>query len=128
MPDVNFGEILQALGPFVGPGTGAITILISVLLYIIFILMFIAFFMQDDKQLTATLLVGLTLALALIAKLTVLDPEELPMLIINAGIFVIPLFVTGMSKAKKSKPLTLIGGVFGGIYFFLYWFFIQRTA
>ena len=128
MPDFSFGEILTALGPTVGPGTGGITLLLNGLIYIIFVLMFIAFFMQDDKQLSATLLVGATLAMLMIAKLTILDPEELPMLIINAGIFVTPLFVTGMSKAKKSKPLTIIAGVLGGVYFFSYWFFIQRLA
>lgn len=130
MDSVNFDGILEALNPLAGD---TITVILNILLYLVFILSLIAFFMQDEKQIEATILVGLTMAAAVIGKLStatannidMLEPTHLTMLIVNAGIFVIPLIVTGMSKAKKSKPLTIIAGVIGGFYFFMYWFFLQ---
>lgn len=123
MPEVTFGEIMAQLSLGSDPG-----LIYNILLYIMFFLNLIAFPMQDDKQLAATLLVGLTLALIVIAKLNIIDADNLGMLVVNVGIFVIPIVVTGMSKAKKSKPLTIIAGVIGGFYFFMYWFFLQRTG
>ncbi len=99
----------------------------NILLYIMFFLNMIAFFMQSDKQLVTTLMLGLTLAMLAIAKLNVIEPTNLAMLIINAGIFTIPFIVAGMSKSKASKPITVISGVIGGFYFFMYWFFLQNV-
>jgi hypothetical protein len=93
-----------------------------------FILNLIAFFMQDDRDLPSTLAVGGTLALLVIAKLNLIEPADLLSLILNVSIFVIPIIVTGMSKAKKSKALTAIAGFLGGVYFFGYWAFFQRGA
>lgn len=123
----SFGEILAQLSLNSEPG-----LIYNILIYIIFFMLLIAFFMQDDKQLITTLLLGLVLAFLVIAKLDLArqnfpDGGDFAMLLINAAIFVVPLMVTGMSKAKKSKPLTLIGGVIGGFYFFMYWFFLQRN-
>lgn len=122
MPEMGFtfGEIMQMLAP------RPAYLLTDILLYIMFILNFIAFFGQDDKQIMATMLVGATLAGIMIAKLGLIRDTHLIMLLINVGIFAVPLVVTGMSKAKKVKPLTLIAGLVGGFYFFLFWFIFQR--
>lgn len=119
--DFTFADLTAALSLSSDPGMPY-----NIMLYLMLGLNLIAFFMQDDKQLITTLLVGLTMALIVIAKLDVISPINLGMLLINVGIFTIPLIVTGMSKAKKSKPLTIFAGVIGGVYFFSYWFFLQR--
>jgi hypothetical protein len=135
MNDVNFQEILAALQPHPDP----IILLLDIVIYIVFFMNLIAFFMQDDKQINATLLMGLAILGNLVAKLSTyyagdfrprlpidaLDPNNLTMLIVNSMIFIIPLIVTGMSKAKKSKPLTIISGVLSGVFFFGYWFVLQ---
>ncbi|HEX2905565.1 MAG TPA: hypothetical protein VHO69_01795 [Phototrophicaceae bacterium] len=99
----------------------------DIFLYIIFFLMLIAMFMQSDKQLGPTLLCGMVGAMAIIGKLNVFEPKEFGSLIINAGIFVLPIIVAGITKAKKSQPLTIIAGVLGGVYFFMFWFISQRS-
>ncbi len=122
MPEVDFtfNEILAQLSIFSEPGP-----IFNILIYIMFFLNLIAFFGQDDKQLAATLLLGLTLVLLMISKLNIIDPTDIASVLINSGIMTIPLIVTGMSKAKKTKPLTLIAGLLGVPYFFLYWWILQ---
>ncbi|MBL8165433.1 MAG: hypothetical protein JNJ61_25845 [Anaerolineae bacterium] len=115
-------EILAALGPRSGTA-----LIYDIFLYIIFILAVVAMFMQSDKQTVPTILMGLVAALAVIAKLDILPPKDFGSLVINAGMFVIPLIVTGITKAKKSQPLTIIGGVLAGIYFFMFWVISQRS-
>lgn len=127
--DVDFNDVLRALQPSTG---NPVVLVIEILLYILFFLNLIAFFLQSDKQLLATLLVGLTMVLTLLGKLSttsspIIRPKDLAMLIINVGIFVVPLSVFAMSKDKRSKPLMMIAGVLGGVYFFMYWFFLQRN-
>ncbi|MEL6268748.1 MAG: hypothetical protein AAFV33_12000 [Chloroflexota bacterium] len=124
MPEVDFtfGEIMAQLSLNSDPG-----LLWNLLIYTCFFLNLIAFFMQDDKDLMSTLTIGGTLALLMIAKLNIVEPKALLSLIMNVCIFVFPIIVTGMSKAKKSKPLTAIAGFFGAVYFFGYWAFFQRA-
>lgn len=135
MDGVSIGEVLQALVPRTTPVT---ILLVDVLLYTMFFLNLIAFFMQDDKQIAATMLMGLALLANVVGKLSTyyigrrnpieyFDENHLTMLIVNSAIFVIPIIVAGMSKAKKPKPLTIISGVLGGVYFGLFWFFFQFT-
>lgn len=121
--DFTFADLTGALALNSEPG-----LIFNILLYIMFFLNLAAFFMQDDKQMIATLAVGMTLALIVVAKLAIIEPTNLGMLVVNALIFVTPLIVTGMSKAKKSKPLTIFAGVLGGVYFFVYWFILQRNG
>lgn len=108
------------------PRTNGVFLLYDILLYIIFILALIVMFMQSDKQLVPTILAGLVGALTVIAKLNVFDPLAFGALVINSGIFVFPIIIAGITKAKKSQPLAIIAGVLGGIYFFLFWFVSQR--
>ncbi len=119
--NLNPQDILARLAPRSGIG-----LLYDILLYIVFILALIVMFMQSDKQLVPTMISGLVGALAVIAKLNVFDPLAFGALVINAGIFVLPLIVAGITKAKNSQPLAIIGGVLGGVYFFLFWFISQR--
>ncbi len=123
MPDVDVETLGNLISLTSEPG-----FIYNILLYLMFILNMIAFFMQSDKQLITTLMLGLTMAFLAIAKLNVIDPQNLIMLIINSGIFTIPLIVAGMTKAKKSQPLAIIAGVIGGFYFFMYWFFLQAPG
>ncbi|MEM6529580.1 MAG: hypothetical protein AAF653_14880 [Chloroflexota bacterium] len=119
--DFTFEDIMAQLSLTSDPGLP-----FNILIYLCLFLNLIAFFMQDDKDLPSTLILGGTMALLLIAKLNIVDPTDLPALLINVGIFVFPIIVTGMSKAKKSKPLTGLAGLLGGIYFFGFWAFLQR--
>ncbi len=119
--NLPLNEILARLAPRSG-----VELLYDIALYIIFFLCLIVMFMQSDKQLVPTILSGMVGALAVIAKLNVFDPKAFGALVINAGIFVFPIIVAGITKAKRSQPLAIIAGVLGGIYFFMFWFISQR--
>jgi predicted membrane-bound dolichyl-phosphate-mannose-protein mannosyltransferase len=132
MGDVAWNDLLAALLP----RTDGIFIVLDILLYLMFFLNLLAFFMQSDKQIMATMLMGAAMLANIVGKLSTyfagrdnpieyLEPTHLAMLIVNCGIFVIPLIVAGMSKAKRPKPLTIISGVMGGFYFGMFWFFLQ---
>ncbi len=121
MPELTVQEILSKLGP-----RGGVNLVYDIILYILFILNLIIMFMQSDKQLVPTLFAGLAAALTVVAKLDVLGPKELGSLIVNAGIFVLPLIIAGITRAKKSTPLAVISGLLAAVYFFAFWFFNQR--
>lgn len=118
---LNPQQIIQRLAPRSG-----VELIYDILLYIIFFLALIVMFMQSDKQLVPTILAGLVGALAVIAKLNVFDPKAFGSLVINAGIFVFPIIVAGITRAKRSQGPAIIAGVLGGIYFFLFWVVSQR--
>lgn len=120
--DINPQQILAALGPRSGP-----FFVYDLFLYVIFVLALITMFAQSDKQLVPTLLIGGAAAAAVIAKLGVIEPKAFGMLIVNAAILVLPLLTAGITKAKKTIPLCIITGVLGGVYFFAFWFFSQRS-
>jgi len=122
MPDVDFtlSDILAQLSIWSEPG-----FIFNIFIYTMLLLNMIAFFMQDDKDLPSTLMLGLVLVLLVISKLAIIDPLSIVSVLINAGIMTAPLIVTGMSRSKKSKPLTLIAGLLGAPYFFLYWWVLQ---
>ncbi len=133
MDQIGLSDITAALLPRMDD---PIILVLDLLLYIMFFMNLVAFFMQDDRQLIATLLMGLAILAVLVGKLSTfyaggrspiefIEADELPMLIVNCVIFVTPIIVTGMSKAKKSKPITIISGLLGGAYFFMFWFFLQ---
>ena len=115
-------DILAKLGP--RPGMGLVW---DIFLYLVFFLAVIIMFMQSDKQLVPTLMAGGVAAMAVIAKLDVLDPREFGSLVINVGMFVLPMIIAGITKAKKSQAPAVICSGFAGIYFFLFWFISQRS-
>lgn len=123
MNNLDFQDILQALAPRMD----GINLLYDILLYIMFFLALITMFMQSDKQMFTTLIMAAVAALCVIAKLNVLRPKEFGSLVINAGMFVLPLIVAGITQAKKSQGPAIIGGVLGGVYFFLFWVVSQRS-
>ena len=55
-------------------------------------------------------------------------PAGLIWLVMHVGVFVIPLIVAGMTKMKKSRPLAVVTGILGGVFFFAFWFAAQRCA
>lgn len=121
MEQVNLQEILRQLAPRPFPD-----LIYDIFLYIMFVLNLVLMFMQSDKENITTIMAGLAAALCVIAKLSVFDPKEFGSLIVNAGVLVLPLLVFGITRTKKSRPLGIISGVLGGVYFFLYWFISQR--
>jgi hypothetical protein len=121
MGTLTVQDILAKLGP--RPG---IALVWDIFLYLVFLLAVIVMFMQSDKQLVPTLMAGAVAAMAVIAKLDVLAPREFGSLIINAGMFVLPMIIAGITQAKKSQVPSVICSVFAGLYFFLFWFVAQR--
>ena len=122
MNGLTIQQILSHLAP-----RGGINLLYDIVLYIVFIMDLILMFGQSDKQTIPTIMAGGAAALAVIAKLDVFTPRSFGSLIVNAGMFVLPLLVVGISKAKKVQPLGVISAVFSALYFFAFWFFSQRN-
>jgi hypothetical protein len=120
------GLTLQQVLSHLAPRSG-VNLIYDIILYIVFVLDLILMFGQSDKQTITTIMAGGAAALAVIAKLDVFRPREFGSLVVNAGMFVLPLLVVGISKAKKVQPLGVISAVFSAIYFFAFWFFAQRS-
>lgn len=123
-------EILARLAPRQGT-----ELLLDLLLYTIFGIGFVTMILVPDKQLFPSLLMLGVVMVALIAKLRYvgIDRCDLITLGLNIFMFAIPMLVAGMVRARAGKvPKALwpaiITGVFGGIYFFLFWFTQQRTC
>jgi len=122
MNGLTFQQVLAHLAPRSG-----VNLIYDIVLYLIFILDLILMFGQSDKQTITTVMAGGAAALAVIAKLDVFSPKSFGSLITNAGMFILPLLVVGMSSAKKVQPLGVISAVFSALYFFAFWFFSQRS-
>lgn len=121
MEQVNLQEILRQLGPRPFPN-----LIYDIFLYLMFVLNLVLMFMQSDKENITTIMAGLAAALCVIAKLNVFPPKNFGSLVVNAGILILPLLVFGITNTKKSRPLGVISGVLGAVYFFLYWLVSQR--
>ena len=123
MNGLTVQQVLSHLAPRSG-----INLVYDIVLYLVFVLDLILMFGQSDKETITTIMAGGAAALAVIAKLDVFRPREFGSLIVNAGMFVLPLLVVGMnSRAKKVNPVGVISAVFSALYFFAYWFFAQRS-
>jgi hypothetical protein len=122
MNQLTLQQVLAHLAPRSG-----VNLVYDIILYIVFVLDLILMFGQSDKQTITTVMAGGAAALAVVAKLDVFKPREFGSLIVNAGMFVLPLLVVGISKAKKVQPLGVISAVFSALYFFAFWFFAQRS-
>lgn len=121
MNGVTAQQVLSHLLPRDGVG-----LIYDIFLYIIFVMDLILMFGQSDKQTLTTIMAGGAAALAVVAKLEVFTPKSFGSLIVNSGMFVLPLLVVGISKAKKVQPLGVISGVLSAIYFFMFWLISQR--
>lgn len=129
MEGLNLQDILFLIGPSSGE------LIWNILLYIIFFFALITMLVMPDKNLLPTLLIATVLLVTVIAKLSlssrqpILQPRELGMLIINAITFIFPLLTAGLVRAKKVGKVVapaIVTALFGAVYFFLFWFFIQR--
>ncbi len=133
---------LSQVGLLLGLGSGQ-DLIFSLLLYIIFFLALITMLLLPDKNLVATLLIATVMLCAIVAKLSlasyfvrgadpILSRGEFGMLAINALMFTFPFIVVGVTrKARLKKDVrsglpSLICGLMGGVYFFLYWLIYQR--
>ncbi len=131
--DLEFGDILNALGPRTGED-----LIFDILLYIIFFLTFINMFLIPDKQMFVTILNFTVMGFAIVSKLLIgdglpLEATDLPVLVLNVGMFTIPLVIAGMLRSVKGKPSramlpAILTGLIGGGYFFLFWFLKQRDG
>ena len=130
MQGVTIQEILKLLGPNTGD------MLWNILLYIIFILALMTLFTMPNKNMLPSLLMGAVLIATVIAKLStsctqpILRSREFGMFLINVVIFVFPLLVAGIIRARKKGRtviLSITTGIFGGMYFFFYWFLEQAN-
>lgn len=128
----SFDQIIAALAPRSG-----IDLVWDIMLYLIFILAFISMLRGSDKQVVPTILMAAVAGAAVIAKLGILNPkasgnigsEGVALLAINAMMFFLPLIVVGIAdKKSKSRPTAIIGAVIAALYFFAFWFFVQRPA
>lgn len=130
--DVQIEDIIAALGPREGND-----LLFDILLYAIFFMSIITMFVLPEKQMLPTMLNFTVLLLTILAKVliddgpdAILEPTDLPVLGINAGIFVLPLIIAGMARSRRGSPPALktgiVTGLLGGAYFFLFWFLKQR--
>ena len=121
-------DIIEALGPNSPPG-----LIWNILLYLIFILALAVMFMQSDKQLITTLMMAAVSFACVIDKLQVLRNRpilgfpDFGTLLLHILIFTFPLIVAGITKAKKSQAPAILTGIIGGLLFFGFWFFEQRT-
>lgn len=134
---VDLNAVLAELGPSSNPQR----LIIDLLLYGIFIMGFITMLLISDKQLMPSLLMIVVLGLTVFAKLQIFCliplpvPENLegvPTLVLNIGIFVLPLFVAGTVREPGKRPPALIPavltGLIGGVQFFLFWALFQREG
>jgi len=121
MENISGQEILRLLGP------SQDRLIFDILLYVTFFFTLVTLFLQGDKALLTTIISAAALLLGVIAKLQVFAPLEFGTFIVNAGIFLFPALVAGMTKDGKSRGPAILAAIIGAVHFFLYWFFFQRN-
>lgn len=130
--ELDFDQIVAAIGPRTGDPQ---KLMWDIFLYLIFFVALVNMFIIPDKQLMVTILNFIVMAFAVVSKLlvgngTLLEVDELPVLVLNVGMFVVPLIMAGALRNVGKKPPnrwpSLIMGALGGGYFFLFWALEQR--
>ncbi|MBZ0300286.1 MAG: hypothetical protein K8J31_11110 [Anaerolineae bacterium] len=121
MQAINFQEIIRLLGPNAGNG-----LIWNIFIYIIFFLTLITLLLQGDKALLTTIIAASSLLLCVIDKLVIFQPREFGTMIIHCGMFLFPALIAGMTKDPKSRPPAIFAAIIGAVYFFLFWFLLQR--
>lgn len=131
--NLDFDQILFLIGPSSGQLGW------NILIYITFFLALFTLFAVPDKNLISTLLMAGVLMALVITKLNIsispparpiFPPRDFIQFTLNAVIFIFPLLVAGMIRSRKKGkvvPLAIITSVFGGVFFFAFWFFVQRA-
>lgn len=123
MQNINLQEIIRLLGPNAG-----LALPWSIFVYIIFFFTLITMLLQGDKALLTTIISAASLLLCVVDKLAIFPPDEFGSLVIHAGMFLFPGIVAGMTRDAKSRPPAIFACIIGAIYFFAFWFFLQRGA
>lgn len=130
--DLDFNDIVDALGPRDGN-----ELIFDLLLYAIFFMGMVNMLLIPEKQLFPAMLNFTVIGLAVISKLLVGDepdstikPDDFATLLLNAGMFVLPLITAGMVRSRFGTPKAMmtcaITGLLGGGYFFVFWALAQR--
>jgi hypothetical protein len=122
MQDISLQEIIRLLGPNAGYG-----LIYNIFIYLIFFFTLVTLLLQGDKALTTVLLCAAALLMGLVDKLAIFAPKEFGAMVLHAGMFIFPALVAGMTKDKKSRGPAVLAALFGATYFFLFWFFLQRS-
>ena len=131
--NISLNEILFYLGPQSG------NIAFNILLYIIFFLSLYVLLRMPDKNLLPTLLMAGVLLVCVIAKLNIsaatreaiFPPAGFIQFVQNVCTLIFPLLTAGTVRARKKSVVvvpSIVTAVFGGVYFFAFWFFVQRTG
>lgn len=123
MQDISLQEIAQRLGPNSPPGLAW-----NIFIYVIFFFTLITMLLQGDKALLTTIIAAGSLLLCVVDKLAIFPPDEFGALVIHAGMFLFPGIVAGMTRDAKSRPPAVLASIVGAVYFFAFWFFLQRGA
>lgn len=132
---------LSDIGRLLGPRQG-VYLLFDILLYLLFFLGMVNTLLIPDKQLFQSLLNISVVGVAILSKLLVggvlyvpfddlgnaytFPPCDFPVLIMNVWMFIAPLLVAGLLRAVKGKrtkalEVSILMGLLGGAYFFLFW-------
>jgi hypothetical protein len=119
-------------------GTGQ-QIIWSIFLYVCFFFAIITLFLIPDKNMLPTLTMAAVLIFIIIAKVSIMRPGTVfptsdrfsfGVFAMNIGIGVLPIIVAGMIRSGKRKSKAqgpaILTGIFGVVYWFLYWLIVQR--
>ena len=121
MENIDLQEIIRLLGPSAGNG-----LIWNIFIYIIFVFTLITLLLQGDRALVSTIICASALLMGVVDKLVIFEPKEFGTLALHAGMFLFPALVGGMTQDAKSRPPAIIASIVGAVYFFLFWFFLQR--
>ena len=123
MPEMD--DILKLLWP------SNVNPLWNILVYIVFFLSLVTLLLVPDKNMTSTILMAVVILACVIDLLQVFRPGSFGTLILHIGMFALPLIAVGMIRVRAGKPVKamvpgILSAIFGGLYFFAFWFFEQR--
>ena len=121
MGNLSFQDIIQLLGPSGGYGLPW-----TIFIYLVFFFTLITMLLQGDKALTTVLICAAALLMGLIDKLAIFAPKEFGAMALHAGMFILPALVADMTKDAKSRGPAILAALLGAVYFFAFWFFLQR--
>ena len=122
MQDISLDNILFLLGPNSGEG-----LIFNIFIYLIFFFTLVTLLLQGDKAMLTVLLCAGALLMGLVDKLSIFEPKEFGAMVLHAGMFIFPALVAGMTKDKKSRPPAVLAAIIGAVYFFMFWFLLQRN-
>jgi hypothetical protein len=114
---MQFSEIISRLGL----GTGN-QVIYSIFLYLIFFFALIAFFTQKEPNNSVLFFLAGTLLIALVDKVAVpglLRPRELAVLLGRGMLFVLPILAAGVTRAPRTRNLSIITAFIGFVYFMI---------